>query len=141
MIACGLASGVGHDTPSPPSPYWDRQTQAADEHRTWRQKIGEGVPIERAQKRNRCLAKSLTQHTTPLNPAEATLSQASYYGQVFFRLAHNGPDANFRRRPTQADATALSANGVDIALLPELVDNFHQMGLRDAEALGDLGDC
>jgi hypothetical protein len=123
------------------SPDGDRETEAADEHWTRRQKIGEGVPIERPQERNRCLAKSLAQHATPLDPAEAALSQTSYDGQVLFRLAHNGSDANFRRPPTQADATPLSANGVNIAPLPELVDNFHQMGLRDAEALGDLRDC
>ena len=56
------------------------KTQAADEPRTRRQKIGKGVPIERPQERNRCLAKRLTQYTTPLDPAEAALSQASYYG-------------------------------------------------------------
>ena len=81
------------------SPDGDRETQAADEHRTRRQKIGEGVPIERPQERDRCLAKSLTQYTTALDPAEAALSQASYYGQIFLCLAHNGSDANRRERP------------------------------------------
>jgi len=89
MIACGLASGVGSDTASPPSPCGDRQAQAADEHHARRQKIGERIPIERPQERDRRLAQSPTQHTASFDPAEPDFAEASQDGEVSFGLPHD----------------------------------------------------
>ena len=64
--------------------------------RTRRQKIGQGVAVQRLQKRERRLAKCPAQHAASFDPAESGFGEASHHGEVLFRVAHDRPDANFR---------------------------------------------
>ena len=102
--------------------------------------IGERIAVERPQERQRRFAQRVAQDAATLdrqNPVAARHPTTASSSSISRTTA---PTRICSGEPRQPDPAALAADRIEIALLAELVDDLHQVGLRDVEACGDLGN-
>ena len=96
--------------------------------------------IQNRQKCLGCITQSAAEHADPLDRAIAFVFKAANDIELILGVAHHLSDIDVSRFAHQTDAAVATAHCVEITLLTEIVDDLHQMRLRDTESLRDVSD-
>jgi hypothetical protein len=96
--------------------------------------------IQNRQKCLGCITQSAAEHTDALDRAIAFAFKAANDSELVLAVAHHLSDIDVSRFSHQTDAAVATAHCVEITLLTEIVDDLHQVRLRDIESLRDVFD-
>lgn len=80
--------------------------------------------------------KDIRQAASFCDPTGAAIDEAP----VAFSVPHNLTNGDVRSRPRQCQSTVTSPGGLDEARSPQVLDDLHQVVLRNAMGFGDLPD-
>src|SRR6185312_1711106 len=111
----------------------------APEAAAWRQKVGEGVSLERGEERVERLPESFPEDAGRLDDAGAALFLEAFDDrQTPPGLTNKRREVDLGRVLRQPEAASFSADRLQIAELAEPEDHLNHMVPVDAVALGDL---
>src|SRR5215472_12543811 len=98
------------------------------------------MSIENRQKCLGCITQNAAEHTDALDRAVAFVFEAANNIELILGVAHHLSDIDVLRFAHQTDAAPATAYCVEITVLTEIVDDLHQVRLRDIESLRDVFD-
>src|SRR5205823_13725988 len=84
--------------------------------------------------------QSAAEHADALDRAIAFVFKAANDIELILGVAHDLSDIDVLRFAQQTDAAVATAHCVEITHLTEIVDDLHQVRLRDTETLRDVVD-
>src|SRR5262249_32184574 len=103
--------------------------------------ISQSMGIQNRQKCVGCITQNAAEHTDALDRAIAFVFQAADDIELILGVAHHLSDVDASRFAHQTDAAVATAHCVEITFLTEIVDDLHQVRLRDIESLRNVFDC
>src|SRR5437016_8075137 len=96
--------------------------------------------IENRQKCLGCITQNAAEHADALDRAIAFVFKAANDIELILGVAHHLSDIDVSRFTHQTDAAIATAHCIEITLLTEIVDDLHQVRLRDTETLRNVFD-
>ena len=96
--------------------------------------------IQNRQKYRGRILQSAPEHADALDRAVAFVLQAANDIELMLGIPHHLSDIDILRFAHQTDAPVATAHCVKITFLTEIIDDLHQVRLRDIESLRDFFD-
>src|SRR5690349_13879664 len=102
--------------------------------------ISQSMSIENRQKCLGCIKQNAAKHADMLDRAIALVFKAANYIEPILGVAHHLSDIDVSGFAHQTDAAVATAHCVEITFVTQIVDDLHQVRLRDTEGLRDVFD-